>query len=289
MWTGRPAQGLFRPGLLSSRGARPLRPGFVPAGEVGAVHVAAIIPAYNEEETVGKVIDTVRRVPEVDEIIVISDGSTDATAEVARRHGATVIALEHNLGKGGAMKVGLDRADADVFIFLDADLVGLEPAHVSALLAPVLSGEAGMSIGLFDGGRVATDLAQVVAPYLSGQRAVHRDVLLGVSGLEMARFGVEMALTRHIKEHHIPVAHVTLPNLTHRTKEEKLGILRGFLARLKMYWEILRFTQGEIARELLEVPAPVKARMRARARATRRLLRRGLAGKPEGRQKEAES
>src|SRR5690606_4414948 len=201
MWTGRPAQGLFRPGLLSSRGARPLRPGFVPAGEVGAVHVAAIIPAYNEEETVGKVIDTVRRVPEVDEIIVISDGSTDATAEVARRHGATVIALEHNLGKGGAMKVGLDRADADVFIFLDADLVGLEPAHVSALLAPVLSGEAGMSIGLFDGGRVATDLAQVVAPYLSGQRAVHRDLLLGVAGLEMAGVGMEVALTRHIKEH----------------------------------------------------------------------------------------
>lgn len=246
------------------------------------MRVVAIIPAFNEEETVGTVIDTVAQVSDIDEIIVISDGSTDDTALVARQHGATVIALEQNLGKGGAMKVGLDRADADVFIFLDADLVGLHPAHVSALLAPVLSDRAGMSVGLFDGGRMATDLAQVVAPYLSGQRAVKRQVLMGVSGLEMARFGVEMALTRHIKEQGIHVAQVTLDNLTHRTKEEKLGILRGFTARLKMYWEILRFTRGEIARELLEVPGSKRVRIKARARATRRRLRRGDLGRAGG-------
>lgn len=204
--------------------------------------VVAIIPAYNEEQTLGAVIDTVTTVDLIDRVIVISDGSTDQTAAVARRHGAEVIELEQNIGKGGAMKAGIDRADAEVFVFLDADLVGLTAGHVRKLVGPVLSGTADMSIGLFDQGRVATDLAQVVAPYLSGQRAVSREVLQAVSGLDIARFGVEVALTHHIRTHGARVVEVTLENLTHRMKEEKLGLLRGFLARMKMYWEIIKYT-----------------------------------------------
>ncbi len=208
--------------------------------------IAAIIPAYNEEQTLGAVIDVVKGVPEVDQVLVISDGSTDGTAAVARRHGAICIELEQNVGKGGAMKVGIERADADVFLFLDADLVGLTPEHVRSLLEPVVRGEAEMTIGIFERGRLSTDLAQMVAPYLSGQRAVRREVLQAISGLDTARFGVEVALTRHIKEHNVKVKHVPLENLTHRMKEEKLGLLRGFLARMKMYWEIVKYSQQSL-------------------------------------------
>ena len=206
------------------------------------MRVVAIIPAFNEEQTVGAVIDVVRQVDAVHEVIVVSDGSTDRTAEVARAHGAHVIELQENVGKGGAMKAGIERADADVYVFLDADLVGLTPRHVTALLEPVVAGRADMTVGRFAGGRIATDLAQVVAPYLSGQRAVRREVLEGVPGLEVTRFGVEVALTRYIQRQGMRVEEVVLENLTHRTKEEKLGILRGFLARLREYWEILRQT-----------------------------------------------
>lgn len=208
--------------------------------------VVAVIPAYNEEQTLGEVIDVVRSVRTVDEVLVISDGSTDATAEVARAHGVPCIELEENVGKGGALKVGIDRADADIFLFLDADLIGLKRHHVESLLNPVLSGDAEMTIGIFDRGRVATDLAQIVAPYLSGQRVVRRRLLQDVSGLEAARFGVEVALTRHIKKYQIRVQNISLKNLTHRMKEEKLGLLRGFVARMKMYWEIVKSTQQSI-------------------------------------------
>lgn len=210
------------------------------------MRVSAIIPAYNEEQTLGNVIDVVKKVPLVDEIVVISDGSVDRTAEIARERGVICIELEQNIGKGGAMKAGIDQADADVFVFLDADLIGLTPQHVMGLLEPVLNGEADMTIGVFEKGRVATDLAQFVAPYLSGQRAVKREILMAISGLDTARFGVEVALTRYIRANEVVVRYVTLENLTHRMKEEKLGILRGFIARIKMYWEIVKYTQQAI-------------------------------------------
>lgn len=210
------------------------------------MRVSAIIPAYNEEQTLGDVIDVVKRVSLVDTVVVISDGSQDRTAEIARERGVMCIELEQNVGKGGAMKVGIDRADADVFVFLDADLIGLTPEHVTRLLEPVVSGEADMTVGIFGRGRVATDLAQIVAPYLSGQRAVRKDILMAISGIDTARFGVEVALTRYIRNNEVAVKQVILESLTHRLKEEKLGILRGFIARIKMYWEIVKYTQTAI-------------------------------------------
>jgi len=204
---------------------------------------AAVIPAYNEETTIGAVIDVVKRVPQVTQVIVVSDGSTDRTAHVARQMGAKVIDLKTNIGKGGAMKRGIDSTAAGVVVFLDADLVGLTERHVEALIEPVATDQAEMSVGLFEGGRVATDLAQAVAPFLSGQRAVRRSLLDEIEDMDIARFGVEVALTRLVRAKSYRVENVVLSGLTHRMKEEKLGFARGIVARLKMYWEIVRHVQ----------------------------------------------
>ncbi len=204
--------------------------------------VVAVIPAYNEEKTLGEVLCVLAHVQQIDRVFVISDGSTDRTAAVARDGGATCIELEQNVGKGGALKVGIDQADAQVYLFLDADLIGLTALHVHDLLLPVLSGRAQMSLGVLEKGRAVTDLAHAVAPYLSGQRAVTREVLQGISGMETARYGIEVAINRHLKKHHVAVEIVPMENLTHRMKEEKLGLLRGFVARMKMYWEIVKYT-----------------------------------------------
>ncbi len=215
----------------------------------GRPRVVAVIPAYNEEATLGDVIDAVRRSPLVDKVVVISDGSTDGTARVARERGALCLELGANLGKGGALRAGVEfaEADADVFLFLDADLIGLKPLHVRALLAPVVSGRAAATVGVFAGGRWRTDLAQRIAPFLSGQRAVRREVLQAVPDLEATRFGVEAALTRYLRRGGVPVEYVLLPRLTHRTKEEKMGLLRGFVARMRMYWDIVRTSGQDLA------------------------------------------
>ncbi|MEW6522164.1 MAG: glycosyltransferase family 2 protein [Bacillota bacterium] len=207
------------------------------------MRTAAIIPAYNEQETLRGVVDVLKGVPIIEEIIVVSDGSTDRTPEVAREAGVRLVELTENRGKGAAMKEGLRSTSAEVVLFLDADLIGLTTDHVYALLNPVLSGACQMSVGVFEGGRVATDLAQVVAPYLSGQRALKAGILADIDDLEVMRFGAEIALTRHCKRSGIEISEVSLAGLTHRMKEEKMGLSRGLAARFRMYWEIVRSVQ----------------------------------------------
>ncbi|HYG60103.1 MAG TPA: glycosyltransferase family 2 protein [Symbiobacteriaceae bacterium] len=209
--------------------------------------VAAVIPALNEEATIGDVISTLRHVELIQEIIVVSDGSQDRTAEVARAAGARVLEHEVNQGKAGAMKTGFEATTAPVVLFLDADLIGLTPHHVYSLLVPVLDDEADMSIGIFDDGRAMTDLAQLVAPYLSGQRAVKRTVVEEMFQSEpdadLCRFGIEVALTRHVNNRGFRTRNVSLGEMSHRMKEEKLGLVKGVAARLKMYYEILKYAQ----------------------------------------------
>lgn len=203
--------------------------------------VSAVIPAYNEEPTIASVVIAVSSHPAVDEVVVVSDGSTDRTAEEARRAGARVIELPENLGKGAALRAGVEATEADVILFLDADLIGLTHEHVDQLLCPVLEGHSEMAVGVFDGGRKATDLAQSIAPALSGQRAVRRAIVDGVHDLDEARFGADLALTRYVKKNRFRITEVLLKDMTHQMKEEKRGLMKGFAARMKMYWEIAKY------------------------------------------------
>lgn len=206
------------------------------------MRISVIIPAYNEEKTIGGVLAVVTKCKFIHQIIVVSDGSTDGTVETARRFsGVQVVELKNNRGKGGAMKAGLEHTRSGIILFLDADLIGLTEEHILALLEPIRGGDAVMSLGLFEKGRVATDLAQKVAPYLTGQRALQRDLLNDISDLDLSRFGVEVALHRYVEENNLPVALVNLPDLSHLMKEEKLGLWKGLAARGKMYWEILKY------------------------------------------------
>lgn len=211
---------------------------FVPGVE-GSMNVAVIIPAYDEGPRIGNVISAVRGAKLVSEIIVVSDGSTDDTADVARSFGVRVIELERNVGKGGAMKAGIDAAaDSEVIAFVDADLVGLAPEHIDSLIHPVLSGKADATMGIFVGGRAPTALAQRITPGLSGQRAVRASLVRSLP-IENTRFGVEAILNKHLVSIGARVRRVILPGVSQVMKEEKRGRLKGFAARLQMYREII--------------------------------------------------
>lgn len=204
------------------------------------MRVAAIVPAYNEEKTIDKVLEVLLQCPILDEIHVVSDGSEDQTVLVASKYPVQILELPENVGKGGAMKAGAQQTNCDVLLFIDADLVGLHCEHIEAILEPVLTGVTEMSIGVFSEGRKSTDLAQKIAPSLSGQRAIKKELFESVPKLEDSRFGVEVALTRYAEQHGVQIVPVPLPAVSQIMKEEKRGFAKGFWARLKMYWDILR-------------------------------------------------
>ncbi|HYF83012.1 MAG TPA: glycosyltransferase family 2 protein [Clostridia bacterium] len=204
------------------------------------MNVTAIIPAYNEELTIASVINCLSDVDRIQKIIVVSDGSTDRTAEIARECGADVIELQENVGKGGAIKAGVNECGSEVILFLDADLIGLKEKHVIDLIKPVIDNYADMTIGIFRNGRMVTDLAQKVTPYLSGQRAIKKNIIDKIPNIDITRYGVEVALTKYVEKFSIRVQEVELPDMTHVTKEEKLGLIKGVHARLKMYWDIVK-------------------------------------------------
>jgi glycosyltransferase involved in cell wall biosynthesis len=204
--------------------------------------VAILIPAYNEEEQIATVLGVVSRIDFVDEVLVIDDGSTDRTVEMVRDYpGVKLVGRKVNGGKGAALLTGLEHTEAEIIVSLDADLVGLTAEHVRDLLQPLLDDDqVVMTVGKFKNGRLRTDWAQKVTPFLSGQRGMRRSVLETAEGLSDARYATEVILTRSAKQLGMKVREVILSDASHVMKEEKLGFARGVRARISMYVDILR-------------------------------------------------
>jgi uncharacterized membrane protein YbhN (UPF0104 family) len=150
-----PAPGYFGRWRLPRR--LPARPAALPVAPDAPV--VAIIPVHDEAATIGTVVSGLPR--EVSgwrvEVIVIDDGSTDASAELARRAGATVVAQPRNLGLGAAVRRGLAEASARrpaAVVYLDADLE-YDPAQLAEVAAPVLAGTADYVVGSRFAGRIS--------------------------------------------------------------------------------------------------------------------------------------
>jgi glycosyltransferase involved in cell wall biosynthesis len=116
---------------------------------LAALRRVAVVPALNEEANVGGVIDELRALDPGMEVVVIDDGSVDATAAVAAEHGAHVVRLPFNLGIGGAVQTGYRYAfehGFDVAMQVDGDGQH-DPAQLPLILGPLLDGEADMVVG----------------------------------------------------------------------------------------------------------------------------------------------
>ena len=151
--------------------------------------VSVIIPAYNEEETVAKVVGVVKKVSFVDEIIVVNDGSSDNTEAEALKAGAIVINHEVNKGKGEALYTGYREAECDIIAFIDADIYNLTSKKVEAMIMPILEGKTDITKTKFSraSGRVTELTAKPLLNFffpeisfeqpLSGQFAARKEVL----------------------------------------------------------------------------------------------------------------
>jgi glycosyltransferase involved in cell wall biosynthesis len=201
--------------------------------------VAVIIPAKDEEQRISNVLKAATSSRLATEIIVVSDGSTDRTVEVASKFPkVSVHKLPYNMGKGAAMAFGVSKTKAEIVAFVDADLMGLRAEHIDQILQPVLANQCEVCIGVFRGGKFWSDTAQKFAPYISGQRAMKRYIFDGIPYLSELRFGAEYALNHQAKRVKARVLRVALRGVSNCHKEKKMGISKGISARYKMYQEI---------------------------------------------------
>ncbi len=109
----------------------------------------AIVPAYNEAQNIGRVVDELRAFDGGFDVVVVSDGSTDATAKVAAEHGAHVVQLPFNLGIGGAVQTGFRYAwenGYELAVRCDGDGQH-DPSELPKVLGPVVAGEADIVVG----------------------------------------------------------------------------------------------------------------------------------------------
>ncbi|WP_220607752.1 glycosyltransferase [Methanobrevibacter oralis] len=151
--------------------------------------ISVIIPAFNEEKTVASVVEVVKNVSYIDEIIVVNDGSSDNTELEAKKAGATVINHNTNKGKGEALCTGYLEAKCDIIAFIDADIHNLTSSKVDKMLKPILLGKADITKTKFSraSGRVTELTAKPLLNYffpeisfaqpLSGQFAAKKEAL----------------------------------------------------------------------------------------------------------------
>lgn len=118
---------------------------FLAKGDYNIMKVAVLIPCYNEEITIGKVVDDFKRVLPDADIYVYDNNSRDKTSEISRNHGA-IVKKEYRQGKGNVVRSMFRDIEADYYIMVDGD--DTYPAEfANKLLEPLISGEADMAIG----------------------------------------------------------------------------------------------------------------------------------------------
>lgn len=222
------------------------------AATTSDVRATVLMPAHNEAARITASVKAALGIAGVADVVVIDDGSSDATAELAREAGARVVSLSRNIGKGEALNAGLATVDAgtDVLLLLDADL-GETAAEGARLLEPIATDTADMVIGKLErparsGGfglvkglaragitHLGGGLFRPEAP-LSGQRALSRAAWTAAAPFA-AGYGAEVALTVRTLRAGLRVTEVPVAMRHAATGRD----LAGFLHRGRQFLDVL--------------------------------------------------
>ncbi|KXZ39655.1 Glycosyl transferase family 2 [Alkalithermobacter thermoalcaliphilus JW-YL-7 = DSM 7308] len=214
-------------------------------------NISIIIPAYNEESRIEKTLDGLKDIKLINQIILVDDGSSDKTYELASKYEfVKAYKLPKNMGKGYALNYGLSKAleKSDIIGFLDADLKETS-REVEKLIIPILTEDIDVTIAKFPkakrkgGFGLVKKLARYGVKYLtgediqsslSGQRVFKKQVLMEFEKIPFG-YGVEVGMTIDILRKGYKIKEVEV-NMTHNETGRNL---KGFIHRGKQFMHIL--------------------------------------------------
>ena len=228
--------------------------------------VSCIVCAFNEADRIRNILDVIVGHPALSEVIVVNDGSTDATGDLLASY-PQIRVLSHtpNRGKTYALSRGIAAARFEHLMLLDADLAGVTAADIDALAAPVIRGEADASISLRSNSlwiyrRIGLD-------FVSGERVMPKSLLeKAVAVMErLPRWGGEAYINELFIREGFRIAVVKWTRVFNIRKYQKAGVVRGTLAEIGMIWDaMVVLTPWGLIRQNLMLLSLVTGRRRSR-------------------------
>lgn len=213
--------------------------------------VSVVIPVYNEGERVRGVLEPLLRCEEIEEIIVVDDGSTDNTAEIISQYKVRYLKLEKNSGKGVAMDRGVQEAKNEVILFCDGDLVGVNPQVVKELTTPVLEEQIEMFVAMQNRKSYALRFLIVFVPLLGGLRVLTKKLWNELPEYYKTGFRIEVGLNFFAKYYGKGFRFKVFSRLSQVIKEKKYGFWEGSRRRLGMMWDVL---QAQLKLQFVHIP-----------------------------------
>ena len=192
-------------------------------------NLSVIIPAFNEQKNIKKVIRLVKKSKNVDEIIVVDNNSTDATSILAQKEGAKVVFCKEQ-GKGYAMEKGLQEVKNEIVVFIDADINNYSKNVIEKLAEPIVNEEADFVKSLFErtGGRVtelvAKPLLDILFPEihkfsqpLSGMIAGRKSLL---SKIEFEKdYGVDIGILLDMLQMNVKIEEIHIGRIKNHSQQ----------------------------------------------------------------------
>ncbi len=201
--------------------------------------ISCIICAYNEEKRIWLVLNALKDHPDISEVIVVNDGSTDDTTNIVEQYDfVKLISFEKNQGKSKAMSAGINAAQNDILMFLDADILTITPTEISELAKPVLENKADVTFSLRKNSLWI--YRQLGLDFVSGERVIAKKYFDNQTE-EMSSlpgFGVEVFMNRIIIKNKLRLQSIDWKNVLVARKSAKLGFWMGFKGELKMIRQI---------------------------------------------------
>lgn len=186
--------------------------------------VTAVVPVYNEERTIGNVLETLNSSSKIDKIVVINAGSTDNTPKIIKKFRSKkvrTITLKSPIGKGGTVKKATRCVDSDIVFMCDADLHGLKEENIKQILEPVETGKAGMCIGIRKNPIIGGYFIDRMI-LTGGERAILANIFKkAIKNPLIEGWGIESVLNYYCKKDKYKITTVNMEGVTHTLRSRK--------------------------------------------------------------------